>query len=116
MKAKVSLIFQKIQANERSSKKGELAIDFTYPDQMKICIINRFERQNSVRRHMGTWCGPCKSEIPYLQRLQEEFSDDELVFLSVSVDEKEDKQKWLQMIDEKNLGGIHLHTSDGIMN
>ena len=31
----------------------------------------------------ATWCGPCKAEIPYIQRLQQEFSDDELVFLSV---------------------------------
>ena len=93
-------------------KKGELAIDFTYPNQNgKYISLTDLKGKIVYVDIWATWCGPCKAEIPYLQRLQQEFSDDDLIFLSVSVDEKEDNQKWLQMIEEKNLGGIHLHTS-----
>ena len=93
-------------------KKGELAIDFTYPNQNgKYISLTDLKGKIVYVDIWATWCGPCKAEIPYLQRLQEEFSDDDLIFLSVSVDEKEDKEKWLLMIEEKNLGGIHLHTS-----
>jgi len=34
----------------------------------------------------ATWCRPCLTEIPYLQRLHEEFADQGLVVVGVSVD------------------------------
>ena len=34
----------------------------------------------------ATWCGPCKAEIPSLQKLEGEYHDKNITFLSVSVD------------------------------
>ncbi|TIH18001.1 TlpA family protein disulfide reductase [Marinifilum sp. JC120] len=38
----------------------------------------------------ATWCPPCRAEIPELIELRKKFSDDELVMISVSVDESSD--------------------------
>jgi thiol-disulfide isomerase/thioredoxin len=32
----------------------------------------------------ATWCPPCVKEVPHLQQLSEEFSDDELIVIGVS--------------------------------
>lgn len=57
----------------------------------------------------ATWCAPCKKEIPYLKKLEEEFKGKEIVFLSVSVDEAKDKGNWLKMLDSQQLGGVQLY-------
>ena len=53
----------------------------------------------------ATWCGPCIAEIPALDELQDHYKDKNISFLSVSIDQEKDYQKWLDMIKEKNLGG-----------
>lgn len=39
----------------------------------------------------ATWCGPCKVEIPFFVELQEEYRDQGVVFLGLSVDDPVDK-------------------------
>lgn len=55
----------------------------------------------------ATWCTPCIFEIPYLEKLQEEFKNNQIVFISISVDSK--KEKWEEMLKERDLGGIQLY-------
>lgn len=48
----------------------------------------------------ATWCGPCRSEIPYLAKLVEHYKgNDNIMILSVSVDR--DKEDWVKMISEE---------------
>lgn len=56
----------------------------------------------------ATWCGPCKAEIPYLKEIEKAYHGRNIEFVSISVDKHEDKQKWEDMIQEKDLGGIQL--------
>ncbi|WP_282135773.1 TlpA family protein disulfide reductase [Seonamhaeicola maritimus] len=56
----------------------------------------------------ATWCGPCKYEIPFLQKVEEQYHDKNIHFVSLSVDKQEDKDKWKSMIAEKELGGIQI--------
>ena len=39
----------------------------------------------------ATWCGPCRRELPDIQRLASEFGDEELVVLAVNLEESGDK-------------------------
>ena len=55
----------------------------------------------------ATWCGPCRQEIPYLKKLDEDYKDAQIVFLSLSVDQ--DKAKWEQMVKEQSMSGVQLH-------
>ncbi|GAA3573732.1 TlpA disulfide reductase family protein [Snuella lapsa] len=56
----------------------------------------------------ATWCGPCKAEIPFLKRVESSYHDKNIHFVSISVDKLTDKDKWIKMIEEKELTGIQL--------
>jgi thiol-disulfide isomerase/thioredoxin len=55
----------------------------------------------------ATWCGPCRHEIPYLKKLDEDYKDAQIVFLRLSVDQ--DKAKWEKMVKEQSMSGVQLH-------
>lgn len=56
----------------------------------------------------ATWCGPCIAEIPALKELEKDLHDEAVEFVSVSIDQARDKEKWLTFIEEKELGGRQL--------
>ncbi|TGV03099.1 TlpA family protein disulfide reductase [Flavivirga rizhaonensis] len=60
----------------------------------------------------ATWCGPCKYEIPFLKKVEKQYHDKNIAFVSISVDKQKDKDKWKKMIAEKELGGIQLITDN----
>ena len=88
---------------------GNKAIDFTYPNKSgKEVSLSDFIGSFVYVDVWATWCGPCKREIPDLIKLEKDYHDKNIVFMSVSVDEQSDHQVWLDMIDERKLGGIQL--------
>lgn len=56
----------------------------------------------------ATWCGPCIGEIPYLKELEHKYEGDNITFVSISVDTKDDYTKWRNMVTKKELGGTQL--------
>ena len=58
----------------------------------------------------ATWCGPCKAELPALQKLEEKYKDRNIVFVSISSDR--DKKAWEKMVKLDKLGGIQLNIGD----
>ncbi len=57
----------------------------------------------------ASWCGPCKREMPYASELKAHFKDKDVVFLYVSIDEKE--EAWIKGIEAMNISGVHTRTS-----
>lgn len=56
----------------------------------------------------ATWCGPCRQEIPFLQKTEEAYHGKNIEFVSISIDVMKDKEKWNKFVTDKNLGGIQL--------
>ena len=56
----------------------------------------------------ATWCGPCKREIPFLQKIEEKYHGKNIAFVSLSIDDKNAHEAWKTMVKEKNMGGIQL--------
>lgn len=56
----------------------------------------------------ATWCGPCRGEIPFLQKVEEKYKSKNIEFVSISVDVAKDHDKWKNFVTEKQLGGIQL--------
>ena len=69
----------------------------------------------------ATWCGPCKAEIPSLKKLEKEFHDRNISFVSISIDDAKRHggsmelahEKWQKMVKEEELGGIQLFAPNG---
>lgn len=58
----------------------------------------------------ATWCGPCKVEIPFLKEIEKMYHSKNIEFVSISVDETKDYDKWKQMVKEKELSGVQLYS------
>ena len=92
------------------TKAGGQAADFTYPDvDGKMVSLSDFKGKVVLVDVWATWCGPCRQQIPYLKKLEEEMHGTDVVFGGVSVDESKDKQKWLDFI---KTGGWSKITKD----
>lgn len=54
----------------------------------------------------GTWCIPCVREIPALKKLEAAFRNEDIHFVSISINDEKEKLK--QFIKENDLKGIQL--------
>ena len=69
----------------------------------------------------ATWCGPCKAEIPSLKKLEKDYHDKNIVFVSVSIDDdrahqgswEKANENWRAMVADKELGGIQIFAPKG---
>lgn len=91
------------------AKKGEQAIDFTYPDaEGKMHSLSDYKGKVVVVDVWATWCGPCKGELPHLKTLEKEMEGTDVVFIGVSVDKEKDLEKWKKFIVDEQLPGVQL--------
>lgn len=61
----------------------------------------------------ATWCGPCIREIPSLKKIEKQYHNKNIAFVSMSVDRKTDYDKWRKMVEEEELSGIQLYAPKG---
>jgi thiol-disulfide isomerase/thioredoxin len=89
---------------------GKSAYNFSLPDTSgKTVSMKDFKGKVVFIDVWATWCGPCKAQFPFLREIEEEYHDNkDLVFVGISLDKAEVKQKWQAMIRKENLGGIQL--------
>jgi thiol-disulfide isomerase/thioredoxin len=89
---------------------GKSAYNFSLPDTSgKAVSMKNFKGKVVFIDVWATWCGPCKAQFPFLREIEEEYHDNKaLVFVGISLDKAEVKQKWQAMIKKESLGGIQL--------
>lgn len=110
---------QKKQSEEIMSplltyKPGTDAFQFSYPDKEgKTVTMESLKGKVVLIDVWATWCGPCKEEIPHLKKLEEEMKGKDVEIISLSTDSPNDKEKWLKMIRDENLGGTQLFAGSG---
>lgn len=68
----------------------------------------------------ATWCAPCKAEIPFLKKLEAQYHNRNIEFISISVDDAKTggsmenaRDIWKKMVTDKNLTGVQLFTGNG---
>lgn len=54
----------------------------------------------------ASWCGPCRTEMKNLHKIYDELKGDNLAFLSISIDEHQDK--WLQAMEADGMPWLGL--------
>lgn len=60
----------------------------------------------------ASWCSPCIGEIPHLKKVEKEFHDKGVEFVSISIDKQTSRDKWRAMIEDRQLGGVQLLAND----
>lgn len=60
----------------------------------------------------ATWCGFCKKEIPLLKNFEVKYHGKNIEFVSISVDKKENYNKWKKTVEDNEMGGVQLFAGD----
>lgn len=59
----------------------------------------------------ATWCGPCRKEIPFLQKLEEKYEGKDIYFVSISCDLS--REAWEKEMARGTMKGMQLHLQVG---
>lgn len=82
---------------------------FSYKDvNDKTVNLSDFKGKYVYIDVWATWCKPCREEIPYLQKLEEDLKGKNIAFISLSIDKLSDTEKWKKLVADKKLGGTQL--------
>lgn len=88
---------------------GEMAMNFEgKTPEGKTIALKDLKGKMVLVDVWATWCSPCRAEIPSLQKLEKEMEGKDIIFMSYSIDEKKDYEKWKKMIVDSTLGGLQL--------
>ena len=99
---------------KEETKPGQPAINFTGTDiNGKTVSLSDFKGKVVYVDVWATWCGPCIQESPHFERLLEEYSGKDVVFIGISVDVAKDKPKWETFLKEKGARGVQLFGGNG---
>ncbi|MGE4346441.1 MAG: TlpA family protein disulfide reductase [Flavobacteriaceae bacterium] len=60
----------------------------------------------------ATWCGPCKREIPFLKEIEKQYHGKNIEFVSISIDDTKDYDKWKEFVTKEELGGVQLYADN----
>lgn len=106
--------FREILGKVDDNSAGHAAIDFKFRDiNGKQVSLSDFKGKVVYIDVWATWCGPCKQEIPFMGELEKEYEKNkDIVFMSVSIDQEKDIDKWKAMVKEKDMKGVQLFAGD----
>lgn len=91
-------------------KPGTDGLKFAYPDKEgKQVSFASLKGKVVLVDVWATWCGPCRAEFPSLKQLEKDVEGKPIQIVSISTDADKDKEKWLKMIKDENLGGMQLY-------
>jgi thiol-disulfide isomerase/thioredoxin len=93
LKTKVTLYYEKFLSEYGAILSGKAAPDFSFFDRNgKVAKVSDFKGKTLLIDLWGTWCAPCIAEIPYLEKLQQQYSNNkDVLIISIACDKKVEK-------------------------
>ncbi len=103
---------RKLYAKKMALAAGKIAPPFTCKDiKGKDVSLSDFKGKFVYLDFWTTGCVPCRKEFPYLKKLQLEYKDQNIVFVSISLDS--DCEDWKKFVIENKMEGICLFLPKG---
>lgn len=100
---------QSYETEPQSLTIGTLSPSFSATDlDGKTHTLEEFRGKYVYIDVWATWCGPCRGQIPYLEKMVEDFKDKDIAFVSLSVDQN--LSDWQKMA--RQMKGNQFHLSD----
>ncbi|MFM8851442.1 MAG: TlpA family protein disulfide reductase [Cytophagales bacterium] len=91
-----------LDASTEAKEKEEFDYDFTIKNlNGETLSFEHYKGKVIFLNLWATWCGPCKVEMPAIQKLYESVGSDSIVFVMLSIDRERDQYKVLKYIQEK---------------
>jgi thiol-disulfide isomerase/thioredoxin len=92
-----------MDADPEANRKDEL---FDYNFQIKDLKgnkvdISEFKNKVIFLNMWATWCGPCRAEMPSIQKLYDSVANEKIVFVMLSLDKDEHQPKIVSYIKDK---------------
>lgn len=82
---------RELEAAQQPDAESDKAPGFSASDlNGHTWTLDELEGRPVVINFWATWCPPCREELPALQKLADEYADDDLVILLVDVQEPEE--------------------------
>lgn len=99
--ARVRKACSQIMSDYGKTYPGEYAPDFTFTDMGgKRLSLKSLLGKTLLIDIWGTWCVPCIEEMPYLEKLQQKYSQrEDIHIMSIACDKKADK--WKTFLEKK---------------
>lgn len=95
----------------QKNPKGKTSPQFDFYDiNNKKTTLKSLEGKLVFIDIWATWCFPCIREIPAFIKLQKEFKNEDVYFVSMCL--KDSKENFEKMVNEKNLKGMQLFAPD----
>ena len=99
-------------AKRQSVALGTQATDFAFQDiDGNIVRLSDFRGKLVLLDFSASWCGGCRLEAKHLASIYDELKGEDLVFLSISLDNRE--EDWRRMVKEDKLPWLTLWDEEG---
>ncbi|MFO7755424.1 MAG: TlpA disulfide reductase family protein [Bacteroidales bacterium] len=112
------LMYRRMEAGKQQSLNAESSIRdrITTSDQQEFydSLLNKYSGKYVYVDFWATWCGPCKLEMPFSRSLQNEFKDDNIIFLYLCCES--DQESWESYLKTEQMPGEHYLLSSDELN
>jgi thiol-disulfide isomerase/thioredoxin len=98
----------KLEKKWKNLQSGNIAPAFTFENiKGEKFSLSDFKGKWVYIDVWATWCGPCKQESPYFEKLAQKFKDKPVSFISISVDDS--RAAWERHVYSKKWSSLHLY-------
>lgn len=93
-------------AMNASTEEPAVVKSFNYNFKIKdlngtVIDFNDFKGKTIFLNVWATWCGPCRIEMPSIQKMYDKVDKEKIVFIMLAVDERKDFDKVVNFINDK---------------
>ena len=87
-------------------------IDLPGPDGQNV-KLSSLRGKYVLLDFWASWCGPCLREVPNVKAIYDDYHDKGFEIYGVSLDEPEQREAWLQKIDEYAMNWVQVSSLKG---